>query len=336
MTVHDIKKHGFVTSTTPHRLREFLSLAAAYDVHGVYTLIEDSTSIKYEKIIETDTINLSFKPINNNKLIDIISSNGSYEQIKHEKGVIAKTAQSGYESGSTTFADLGVLLTGDFAYSPFLYRDGTRGRENVISGTKILVFDIDKSVITAEEAHFMLSDINHHIALGSDPSNNFKFRVIIELDSVVTLDPLTWTYFYNEVANELALTIDALPQSQIFYSYRTSPVLSVTDGATFHVRDCVMEAVKKSQEKPKLSTYNTKEKEALIADKLTTFGQAFDAKHGEGSRKLIWAAKLAHYDLGMSIEDTVDLIQEISDYWHNPMSPERLEATILSQIRRWS
>lgn len=209
MTVHEMKKSGFINTTTRHKLLEFINLAAAYDPTSVYTLIEDGTSIKYERIIETDTVTLSFKPIDNTRLIDLIANDAPYEAIKAEKGRIAKTAQSEYTRGETTFEDVGALLTKDFAYSPFIYRDDTRGKDNIISGTKMIVFDIDKSTITAEEAHFMLSDINHHIALSSDPNNNLKFRVIIELDSVVDLDPLTWSYFYKEVANELSLEIDA-------------------------------------------------------------------------------------------------------------------------------
>lgn len=335
MSVHDIKKMGFVSSTTKHKLQEFISLAATYDKSGVYSLEEDATVIQYAKVIETDDLTLSFKPIDNTRLFRLIEKGADKEMIKAAKSNIAKTAQSGYEVGSTTFKDLGVLLQGDFAYSPFVYRDNIRGHDNIISGTKFIVFDIDDSTITAEEAHFMLSDINHHIALGSDPNNQFKFRVIVELDSVVKLDALVWHYFYQDIANELSLSIDVLPQSQIFFSYSSGDVLSVTDQSPIHVRDYVMEAKQQAKDKPKVKTYTTKEKQALIDDEYTTFMPAFEATNGEGSRKLVWAAKYAVNDLGMSPDDAVELVKRINSFWLYPMNDDRLEHTILSQIRRW-
>lgn len=336
MSVHDMKKMGFISSTTKQKLQEFIALAATYDTSGVYSLEEDHSVIQYKRIVETNDITLSFKPIDNSRLFRLIEKDADPEMIRAAKSAIARTAQSDYTVGSTTFEDLGTLLTGDFAYTPFVFRDNVRDKDAIVSGTKFLVFDIDDSDITAEEAHFMLSDINHHVAMGSDPDNPFKFRVLIELDSVVEIDAHTWSYFYQGVAEDLSLSIDVLPQSQIFFSYSTSPVMSVTDQSTLHVRDYIMAAQKRLEEKPKLVTYSTKEKQALIEDEMETFRPAFEARMGEGSRKLIWAAKYAYKDLGMSKEDIVDLIHRINDFWIHPMPEDRLEHTVCSQILRWA
>ncbi len=111
---------------------------------------------------------------------------------------------------------------------------------------KWCVLDLDDSPMTAEECHFMLSDINHHIARTSDASNPNKFRVLIELDSNVDENPIVWKHFYLSVAEELALKVDPLPQSQIFFSYSGREVLSTLDASPLPVRDFLVQAIEKN------------------------------------------------------------------------------------------
>ena len=238
----------------------------------------------------------------------------------------------GFEHGQTNFADLAELLSRDYAYSPFQLRNGTRGKDNIMGGTKWLVFDIDNSTITASEAHFLLSDLNHHIALGSNPANDLKFHVLIELDSVVELDPLTWKHFYTAVADHLALRVDVLPQSQIFFSYADRPLMSVVDASPLEVRQFILDAKEKrtaSAPRP----LSTAQQSALLSDPLNTYVYAFECPvNGAGSRSLIRAAYHAR-DLGASREYTLDLMQQINDYWEFPMDDLRF-SRILEQVSR--
>ena len=201
-----------------------------------------------------------------------------------------------------------------------------------MGGTKWLIFDIDNSAISASEAHFMLSDINHHIALGSNPSNDHKFHVLIELDSVVELDSLTWKHFYTAVADHLALRVDVLPQSQIFFSYADRPLMSVVDAYTLEVRQFILDA-KERRTASAPRPLSTAQQHALLSDPLTTFAYAFECPlNGAGSRSLIRAAYHAR-DLGASRESTLDLINSINDYWEFPLEDQRF-SRILDQVSR--
>lgn len=338
--IHNLKKKGFIATASKTTLKALITPAAVYDKLGLYTVSDDATYIHYERIIKSDTINVSVKPINNDKLFSAISSKAEPNIIRDLKSKIATTATYGYETEQCEFSDLAQLLQGNFAYSPFIFKDGVRGKENVISGTKWLVLDIDTSNITAQEAHFLLSDYNHHIALGSDPSNEFKFRVLLELDSVVEVSPIIWRNFYTLIAEDLLLNVDPLPQSQIFYSYwgdAERSILSVTDATPIEVRDYLMRANEASENAPSrvASTLSESQKRALIQDKRTTFARAFESINGSGSRDLYWAASYAYKDLGMSKEDTIELIHEINNYWVSPMPEDRLQLTLLQQIQRW-
>lgn len=333
INLHDMKKLGFVSNVSRHKLQELVALASGYDKSGVYSIGPDSASIIFEPIIKTDVVNISYKPTNTTNLEQALAANDP-DALRKAKHDLAMTAVYGFESGETSFADLANLLSGNYVYSPFVFRNGVRGKDNVASGTKWLVFDIDNSTISASEAHFMLSDINHHIALSSDPNNDFKFRCLIELDSVVDLDGLTWRHFYRLVADHLALQVDLLPQSQIFFSYANRPLMSVTDAATLEVRTFVMAAKERVASSPVEKRITPAQQQLLLADALTTFAYAFECPiHGPGSRMLIRMVYHAKNDLHASKEQVIDLLHQVQDYWEIPMPEHRFNA-LLQQVER--
>jgi hypothetical protein len=332
MSVHDIKKHGFLSNITKNKLQEMITLCAGYDKDGVYSIVGDSTAVRYEPIIKTDVISISFKPIDI-KDLDKAVEEGNYDAIRESKNNISFATAYGYEVADTTFPELNDLLRGNFAYSSFQFQNGVRGKDNIIGSTKWIVFDVDDSLLSAEEAHFMLSDINHHIALSSDPNNYYKFRVLVELDSNVELSAIAWKHFSKIVSEDLAIKADPLPQSQIFFSYAGRPVYSVLDAEPLVVRDYIMEAKEKEKSKENnIKLTNTSAKKALLQDPTTTFSFLFEAKNGEGSRSMIRAAYYAK-DLGASLEETLELIQDANEYWEVPMESSRLQL-LLEQITR--
>jgi hypothetical protein len=341
LDIHALKKLGFIstTSNAKVRLKELITPAAVYDKLGLYTVSDDGTYIHYERIHKTTSLVVSLKPVDNSRLFAAIASNQPTDVIRDIKSQIAATTAYGFECESAEFSDLANLLEGNFAYSPFKFKDGVRGKSNIIGGTKWVVLDIDSSTITAEECHFMLADINHHIALSSDMNNPFKFRVLLELDSPVELDPIVWRNFYLAISADLSLTVDPVPQSQIFFSYGQEgrTVLSVTDADPIPVRDYLMQAYQASEASPSVisKSLSNGQKQALLADPQTTFAPAYFASSGEGSRKLIWAANYAYNDLSATKEQVIDLLKDINNYWPQPMPYDRLERTVLCQVLRW-
>lgn len=335
-TLHTLRKLGYLPAqgNPTQRMNELVHLAASYDEYGIYTASE--AGISYEQIQPTSTIAYSFREIDVQPIHAAIKS-GSRTALQRAKEHIAATAVSGFSIAESDFASLADILYGTYAYTPFILRDGRRDKDTLITATKWLVFDIDKSNITADEVHFLLSDINHHIALTADESNERKFRLFVELDSVVELSAVTWKHFYQSIANELSLTVDPLPQTQIFYSYGASEVLSTLDGATIKVRNHIMQAndivTNRPVEKPLTKTQIS----AQLSDPYTTFNYAYECPPGAGvgSRNLIRAARHAK-DLGMELDDIIKLVEDINDYWVSSMPEDRLEKTILSQIRRWT
>jgi len=333
INIHDIKKKNFIASTSNTKLKELVSLCRAYDTSGIYSLINDDTAILYEKIIKSDTISISYKKVNTTPIVEA-SLSSNKDALDRAKHLAAKQAVSGFETGETTFKDLDALLRGQFAYTPFKLKDGIRGKDHIVGGTKWVVFDIDKSLITAEEAHFMLSDINHYIALGSNPNNQFKFRILLELDSNVELNAREWRYFILEIAKDLALDIDELPQSQIFFSYGHSNLLSVTDASPLAAHKYITLAKDRATVTETTKKLTTAQQQLKLDDPLGTFDYCFECPLNKpGSRAMYRMVMEAKNDYNASKEQVVDLLNQVQAYWEQPLPEHRFNA-LLNQVER--
>jgi len=309
ISLHTLKKMGYISGM--NKLKELVQLANSYDKEGIYSECDDG--VCYEKLVKAETVEVSAKEVTGTK---------------EER---ATKVADGYDVIEATFDELADMLRYDYAYSNFKFKNGKRCKDCIVGGTKWIVLDVDDSNITDEEAHLLLEDLNHHIARTSNSENPYKFRVLIELDSIVDIDDIKWKKFMLAVQDELGIKIDILPKSQIYYSYEGREVLSTLDGEPLRVKH-LLEKVEQEVKTKKAPTKNEIKK--MLDNKFDTFKYAFEAKGGEGSRSLIRAAYHAK-DLGMSEEQIIDLMREINDYWVYPMDEDRLEVTILSQIRRW-
>ena len=332
ISVHDIKKLGYITTVSIPKLQELVTLCSGYDTTGIFKIDNEGGAISYESIIKSDILGVSYKPINTTALNAAIAT-GDAIAIRDAKHNISITTAYGFDTLDCQFDQLGELLADDFAYSPFKFRNGVRGKDSIQGGTKWVVLDVDVTTISASEIHFLLSDINHYVALSSDPNNEYKYRVILELDSIVELDASTWKHFVAALAEDLAIKVDPLPQSQIFFSYAGRPVLTTLDAAPLPTRKYLILAHETTANKTaKQATFSPAHNKALLADPLTTFHYAFEAPIGEGSRQMIRAAYYSQH-LGASLEYTLDLLSKINEYWISPMEHSRFEK-LLDQVRR--
>ena len=317
VNIHLLKKLGYIqgSSNISQRLKELATLAGSYDESGVYKAVENG--IEYSKIIKTNALGVSY-----------LECSGTKEERQSK-------CANGYSYAEVDFKALGDMLLKDYAYSPFKFKNGIRGKANIEGGTKWIALDVDKSIFTDEQTHLILQNFNHHIVRTSNQNNPNKFRVLLELDSFVDLDDRTYKAFIESIAEYLSLDIDPLPKSQIFFSYAGRKVYSVTDKEPIEVRLHLINANNETKPKVPLDSLSDPQKKALLSSPFDTFRYAFEANQGEGSISLIRAAKHAK-DLGMDKEGILNLMEEINSYWEEPMEQTRFENTILNQIRNWS
>ena len=322
LSIHELKKLGYLptTSNYQNKLDELLTLTSSYDEEGIYTRCDDG--VCYEPIVKQDECGISVLTFTKHET----------ESPSEFKQRMAKSCASGYEFYESTFTDLSNILSQYTAYSPFLFKGGKRNKNNLSGKTKWIVLDIDTSEITYEECHLLLSDYNHHIATTSDATNIFKFRVLLELDSLVDVPTENWKYFIESIANELGLNADSLSKAQIYFSYGSNNILSVTDAEPIEAKQHVINASNHIKAKQP-SELSAKVKTAALKDPRETFSFAYECID-QGSLNLYKAAKMAK-DLGANNKEIEDLILDINAYWTIPMPINRLENELFTQIRRW-
>lgn len=316
INLHTLRKLGFISmkGQSANNLKELIKLVSSYDESGIYELKNDIVS--FREIEKTDTILLSYVPCSGSK------------EARRTK------CDDGYICEEVTFKDIQDMLEGDFAYCPFRFKNGKRGADNIDSTCKWIVLDIDSSEITDDEAHILLSDINHYTARTSDNSNPHKFRVILELEAEVDIPNNQWSQFTQIIAQDLGLIRDPLSKSQIYYSYSDRKILSQLEASPLPIKP-YLDALTSLQVAQELKKPSKKECSNLLDDPITTFEKAFYARDGEGSRKMIWAAKRAR-ELGADKEYVIELMHKINNYWTKPLEEQRFNHTILQQISRWT
>lgn len=334
ISLHILIKLGYISKTgnSTTKMIELVKLASSYDPTGIYSVQE--SKIFYELIEKTDVIGASHLAIDNSGIQQAIRDHRPKSIIQEEKSKVAASALQGYVYDEAVFASLGNLLTTDLAFTPFQLIDGKRGKENTHGKIKWVCLDVDDSKITDEEAHIILSSLNHHIARTSDVDNPFKFRIILELDAAVEVPDKIWKYFLESLQDYLSINIDPISRSHIIFGYVGRNVLSVTDAFTLEAKEHLMFAHSAEASKPVQVELSAKQKEVALGTPMSTYAYAFEAGMGEGSRRLIQAAYHAR-KLGASNHDIELLIHEINDYWEYPMDLNRLETTILVQVRRF-
>lgn len=317
LSLHELRKLSYITGagSSRHKVEELCIMANSYDDDGRYTVHDGG--IKYKEVIRTDKVGASFI---------IFETDKTGPELKD---YMARNCSEGYQHHETVFEEIGLLLKDNAAYSSFAFEGGKRSKENLIGGTKFVILDVDKSQITDEEVHVLLNDYNHYVVRTSDPDNEFKYRVILELDSVVDIGERMWKAFITEIADELGLVIDILPQSQIFLAFRGRNILSQLEGKTLKTKFLLEKASIRVLEKPKpVTSLPAKEKSLKLEDPLETFYYAFNAEKGQRSVSLYRA--LAHaIDLGADKSYVKQLASEVNDYWVDSMDDERLQRTLV-------
>jgi len=325
ISLHELKKQAYVIGAgqSKAKVEELAKLANSCDPEGSYSIHENG--IQYKQLIKTDIVGVS------HIFFDQNFDNKSGSEIKD---FMTRNCAKGYEFTETDFEEISIMLEYNAAYSCFRFENGKRGKDNLIGGAKFVILDIDKSYITDEEVHVLLNEYNHYVVRTSDPENEFKFRVLLEFDSVVNIDERLWKCFLQEIGDELGLTIDILPQSQVFFSFAGRNQLKQLNGSTLKTKYLLGKASERFHDKPKaVSELPAKEKNNKLADPRESFSFAFTAEKGERSVKLYRALAYA-IDLGADEEYIINIANEINDYWMESIDKDRLERTLITPALR--
>ncbi len=291
----------------------------------------------------------SYIEVNNKPLHTAIVNGASVDYIATLKMRIAYTATIGYQYTERPFTELSAILCHDYAFNPFRYKTpeegatynaeafpepygGIRGKNNVTGKCTWICLDIDDTNISDIEYHEILAKTNHHIARTSNPSNQYKYRVILPLSRAIEVDNEHWKFFISSIATALHCKIDRLPKSQLLIGYEGRTVYSVTNGIdidpTPHINIAKMKVIELNEKKRNV-TPDQASKE--LAQPFSTFEFAFTAEVGNRwatSHAAIHKAK----ELGASDAYIEELMYKINNFLDNPKPRETVRATLITAI----
>ena len=289
--------------------------------------------------------------VDNDALQEAITSKASPNIITRLKANVAFNCVTGFEYHSVSFKDLANLLNNDVGFSNFQFKEASkatynkekhpnatgrvRGVNNIIGGCTWLWFDIDVTTISDTEMHSILNNVNHHISRTSDPSKQYKYRVLVELDKEMLITRDEWKFYLQAVANSLGMgKIDRLAMSQVIFGYKGREVLSVTNRTALNTDNALQvarAAVAKQQEEFALTSTTPELAKAALATPYTTFQFAYDAQEGDRWKTSMAAIEKAK-QLGASREYIMDLMYDINDFLDVPKSRDVVKASLFSAI----
>lgn len=126
------------------------------------------------------------------------------------------------------FEQLVHLLSKDYIYNPFPFIGMEQGMYNICGDANFVVLDVDHTSTNIHDRLLHLADEDFECILGttSDPTNLFKYRVLLPLDRPVNAKE------YRRLVTGIR-TLDLIPDldrasekpSQKFYSYSESTVV---------------------------------------------------------------------------------------------------------------
>jgi hypothetical protein len=326
LSIHEMLKKGWIKKAA--HVKDLL-VSANSKASGTALLEQVDDKIIYTEMEETieDKYRMSYRKVPPLRLQHFIDEGHDYETAKKmAKDERVPFITDGYIYRETTFDKLANLLRNDFAYAPFRFKtkeEGAkyneklfsnpkgciRGKENIIGGANFIVLDIDGAGIPINEAYDILCDYQFHMALTSDSENPYKFRVILPLDVVLTVDKTKYRKFMAKVSEYIGIKIDVLPQSQISYGFAQREVLTNLDGDLFPASTLLknLPVVEK-----KISLCSPAVQNAKWDDRKNEFAYAYAGRaEGRSLHLGLFKAMKHAYDIGFDFVRTWSLMLDI-------------------------
>lgn len=224
------------------------------------------------------------------------------------------------------FNKLESMLNKDYVYSPFVYANGKRAKENIISKANFVVIDVDDTYLTIFERHLDLQaeSINHIIATTSNKDNDYKYRVLLPLSQSVSADD------YRSVVNGILveglipdMDIASKKPSQPFFSYKDSDIFHYYDGINLDVQQYAVE-----EEIVDIDNSNiTPDDYSIVVNRYQ------HPKKGNGRNALV-SASFNMIEAGFNKQQLEECLLQINQSWVSPMDINSLYSLIIRPMQR--
>lgn len=260
--------------------------------------------------------------------------------IENVKQFVSLNSKDGYEMYELSFKDIERNVLRNIAsYCPFIYQNGIRSKEHLITQTSLIVYDIDKGENIYRLYDQLLQNGINFILCSTSNRNPTKYRLILELDKAYTLNMSTYHILLEIILEAyfegINIKFDRLPMAQMFISYGWDDNLGLYDGKRIKLtRD--LETYRND-----FTVQNKTLKVPEIAktdDVLELFYNfIFDnyCNKGTGIRnKVLSRVVMDARDYGIPKDKLYQIIILINNTFNPPLTEEELKRTIFKMIER--
>ena len=227
-------------------------------------------------------------------------------------------------SSKLEFYKLEEMLKKSYVYSPFLYNQGKRLKDLIISEAYFVVIDVDTGAKTLHEQHQELKDegINHIIGTTSDKTRLNKFRVLIPLNRGVC--PKAYTEVITGIIEyAVIINIDEASKkpSQTFYSYKDATVLTYFEGESLEVDTYT------------IKTTRQKSTGTPLKD-CSDFVRSYNNPRAQKGTDALVSASYGMQRANFNRFQYEECIKEINANWFYPMNINLLYGTVINPLTR--
>ena len=225
------------------------------------------------------------------------------------------------------FTHLAQLLRTDGMYSSFAFLGHHCTNDNLIGESNLVILDVDDTTISIHDRSAELSaeGISHIIGTTSDPTNLFKYRILLLLDSAV--DPPSYRLLVRGIQqNGLVADVDisaSVRPSGKFFSYAGSTVVSDFTQSPLCVADYILE--------PEQVEYCTADPTELLDNFDANFRRFADATPGNRTRRL-FAAAFTLRDAGCTYEQIVSGVLQVNSMFLVPKLTSEVHRRVLTKF----
>jgi len=295
---------------------------------------------------------VSFLPTDTTDIQEAVKQQAPKDYISNLKAQMSWGAIYGFEHSKVDFEQLKLMLSMDYAFSPFVFKEvghgavydkdkhpqawgGIRGKLNLNHKLSWVCLDIDKTTIEAKHMHTILKGINHHIALTSNRGNKYKYRVIVELDKEITISDKEWKPFIKSLSTYIGCNdVDFLGPGALLYGYKDRTVLSVTHkdkvSPDRHLNIAKMKVAE--FEEKKAEKYKGRTTSELLKNRYSTFYNAYERNPKTGRTATLIAVIEESLLLGATKPYIIELTTSINNFWDDSLSTHLYDRDIMRYI----
>jgi hypothetical protein len=237
-----------------------------------------------------------------------------------------------YANDDILWKDFHKVVTKDgLCYSAHCFKDGYRKKDNAISGTNLLILDIDDGA-TIEMAKLLFEEYTYLIATTKSHLKDKngvvaeRFRIVLPMQNTYDLDSEQYSKFMANIMEDLPIEVDRACKDSARFYYGSEGEYWYNEGILFDADKYIPNTQEEEQYRKKGTQ--------LAKKNLNGISQYIIRNEHNGRNNALIKLGLLLVDKGYSHEETKDEIKRVNKQFSSPLAESEIERTIFKTVER--